>query len=1251
MKNRFARLLFAIAFLGLLSCQQQDRSTGSTSESIPLAMRLVAASGNAIPESDTLRFVVVVGADTTDTLVAWSRHELDLGSAKDGDAITWQAMAWKWDSTKTVRRVVWASQKLSMKARSSGNGQALALETPVQATNVEAPKLAPEGFAIGKGDSVSLPDADGSFQFSFKVSQGADTVRINDSVVAGKNGVYSRTFTVEPGTSLKVKVLIKDTLGSISILSYSLVRASKPVIDSFVKVAFEVPDDTTLSWKDSTLAVRVKTTSMLHLDTVRIGTTLLSKDGADTTLWTGKVDLQVGEKTLTVFAIAGSRRDSASRKVTRSAKLDSSVHVSFRSPTDKSRLAFKDSSIQVEVEVVSSISVASVLVGRDTLTRSGTNDSLWVGQVRGLKVGENTLTAIASTASKKDSATIVVTRAQDSTIATTFVSPDGEKILSNSETSIDVKVKVLTKLSVASVLVGNDSLKKDNDSIWAGTVKGLEEGENILKAIVMADGKRDSATLTVKRAGDSTISALFEDPKASVVLPNSVSVLAVTVKVTSKLNVTSVKIDTVALQKDAQNATLWKGEIRGIAVGTDTLKAVATAGAKTDTAKRAVTRRGLIDKPTFSPEGRRSVGTLPVAIDGPDMADVEYSFDNLKWETYSNPVAISKTQTLYARASKLDMDTSYASARYVIVADTPTFEPASRSSIDSVRVAIKSGMSNAKIFLSTDSLKWKVYSAPIFFDSNVTLYSKVYVEGLDTSAVSKAMFRVAATKPTITPNGNTTAVVDSQVVTLSTTTKGASFAWSTDNSTWQTSGGKVVLKANATLYAKALKSNMDSSEASQASFRIKAAAPKIDPNGAFLIGSKEVKFTSTTPDAEFEYSTSSSSSSWEHSTGSFALSENDTVYARTVKEGMDTSDETKLYCVVKVATPELVSGDRQFTAPQTVVFKTATSGASLQWSTDSSLWKSYETLTPNGVTLDSSVTLYVKATKSGMVASNVLKVTFTDTAFGYPMGNRPRPSAGCGKATGLSSGAFAFNFADTTRSYYLKMPTTYDKDKPYRLVFGMHAMGSSAAKVATDNWYNLVPLDETNSTIWVAPQGESNGTWQRGAKDHMFFDSLLHKIKQDACIDTTRVFAVGFSFGAMFTHSLARDHQRVLRGVAVYGTAEYNIYSPQDVNLPLAWMGTVGLSDQTTPPAGTNGTNGGRGARDRFVGYNGGSITQNVAEASVGGKHVCYDYKDVMPRYPVKWCTFDGTHDDRPKDEGETTSWVPKTTWDFIKQF
>jgi|GEM_PF-1992696 len=264
---------------------------------------------------------------------------------------------------------------------------------------------------------------------------------------------------------------------------------------------------------------------------------------------------------------------------------------------------------------------------------------------------------------------------------------------------------------------------------------------------------------------------------------------------------------------------------------------------------------------------------------------------------------------------------------------------------------------------------------------------------------------------------------------------------------------------------------------------------------------------------------------------------------------------------------------------------------------------------------------------------------------GYPLGNAPVPSAGCGQSPGLASGTHTMTSAGLNREYIVSLPNNYDPNKPYRLVFGMHwANGSAEAVAGWSQWFGLKALDTGNNTIFVAPNGYNE--WWSGSddRDHIFFDDLNAHLASNLCVDKSRIFSVGFSLGAMYTNGLAQTHQDVLRGVVVYATADYNIYFPDNTGEPLAYMGVHGLHDPTCP------ISSGRRSRDRFVANNACMTPGSVPEAWNGGPHVTYDY-DCPDNYPVRWSTFDGAHSYPPNDEPIGSSWVHGETWEFITQF
>ncbi len=298
--------------------------------------------------------------------------------------------------------------------------------------------------------------------------------------------------------------------------------------------------------------------------------------------------------------------------------------------------------------------------------------------------------------------------------------------------------------------------------------------------------------------------------------------------------------------------------------------------------------------------------------------------------------------------------------------------------------------------------------------------------------------------------------------------------------------------------------------------------------------------------------------------------------------------------------------------------------------------ESYETLTVALPNLDTNLTLTLYKKEQ-------------QYAFGWAKGNAPVPTRGCGKSWNrVKSGSYDFTWSKGTRTIRIDIPDDYDNGKPYRLVFGMHCMGGWAGGVQQEGYYGLKPLDTEKTTIFVAPEGNGNqAPWAQD--DYTLFDELLADLEENLCIDSSRVFSTGFSYGSMFTNGLSWNHQKWIRGVAVYETAERNIWLPQHTGEPIAWMGVLGFDDGLCTPEM------GRHARDIILEHNSenGAALQESAEEAVRGSgiHLCYDYKTVDQRFPVRWCTQDGGHIWNHKDQGASESWVPQATWDFITQF
>ncbi len=263
-------------------------------------------------------------------------------------------------------------------------------------------------------------------------------------------------------------------------------------------------------------------------------------------------------------------------------------------------------------------------------------------------------------------------------------------------------------------------------------------------------------------------------------------------------------------------------------------------------------------------------------------------------------------------------------------------------------------------------------------------------------------------------------------------------------------------------------------------------------------------------------------------------------------------------------------------------------------------------------------------------------------------------TAGCGKAPALSDGTHTIQSGGQNRSYILRLPTNYSNSQPYRLVFSFHWVGGTAEQVDNGStsgiawsYYGLrVDKYGKGNTIFVAPQGLNNGWANSNGQDLTFVDDMIRQIEAGLCVDTTQLFASGFSYGASMTYAIACARATVFRGVVVYSGG---VLSGCDGGTqPIAYFGIHGLRDTTLPIAG------GRSMRDRFV-RNNGCTPQNPPEPAQGSfTHIVTWYSGCRAGYPVVWGAFDGPHAPNAVDGSAdpyapgANSWTQAEAWKFI---
>lgn len=257
-------------------------------------------------------------------------------------------------------------------------------------------------------------------------------------------------------------------------------------------------------------------------------------------------------------------------------------------------------------------------------------------------------------------------------------------------------------------------------------------------------------------------------------------------------------------------------------------------------------------------------------------------------------------------------------------------------------------------------------------------------------------------------------------------------------------------------------------------------------------------------------------------------------------------------------------------------------------------------------------------------------------------------SAGCGKQRTLQNGTLTITVNKAARKYILRVPDGYDSEHPYRLVLAYAWSGGSASQVASSNYFTFATEDSKN-TIFAAPEASDGaGSWSKD--DVAFTDAILSQIEGDLCIDPTRVFATGFSFGGGMAMALACTRADVFRAVAFFSGADLTGSCPTTLTKPIAYYASQASEDAN----GMSPTNPmtGEMKQAQFAAVNGCTAEPSSTTFPAAGQpHVCTIYKNCSAGHPTEYCVFNGAHGWEPKDPGQSTSWNATEAWKFITQF
>jgi polyhydroxybutyrate depolymerase len=236
-------------------------------------------------------------------------------------------------------------------------------------------------------------------------------------------------------------------------------------------------------------------------------------------------------------------------------------------------------------------------------------------------------------------------------------------------------------------------------------------------------------------------------------------------------------------------------------------------------------------------------------------------------------------------------------------------------------------------------------------------------------------------------------------------------------------------------------------------------------------------------------------------------------------------------------------------------------------------------------------------------------------------------SEGCVSGKELAEGALTFTVGGATRKYTMRKPTGYTKDKTWPLVLALHPNGSNMAYYDVLTGGRAIRPQVKDKAVLVLPEAKT-GDWRNDIPvDAAYIDALMTLVKKEMCIDTARMYSMGFSGGGSFSGYLGCTRTDI-RAIASGGAVIY-FDKAKCVGKPAAWV-TIG--DGEAIPGRIE-------FRDFWRTRNAcTTMTKVVPPAPTCVAYTCPD-----PLRPVEFCSHAGDH--------EWPAFGAEAAWLFFSKF
>jgi polyhydroxybutyrate depolymerase len=238
------------------------------------------------------------------------------------------------------------------------------------------------------------------------------------------------------------------------------------------------------------------------------------------------------------------------------------------------------------------------------------------------------------------------------------------------------------------------------------------------------------------------------------------------------------------------------------------------------------------------------------------------------------------------------------------------------------------------------------------------------------------------------------------------------------------------------------------------------------------------------------------------------------------------------------------------------------------------------------------------------------------------------------------------------RNYILHVPASYTGKMPVPLVTDWHPILFNDSFEQGNSMYQA--KSDKEGFIVVFPDGIDNAwnigdccTTSRMVDDVGFARALIDKLKQEACIDPKRIYAVGYSMGGGMSYKLACDAADIIAAVApaafeLMTEAEWPCHPKRPITV-ISFNGTADFvvpytGGDVNPPNGLMVTNHFLGAPATFKHWAELNGCTDMPADKGGG---CQTYSACKDGVEVTLCTSQG---------GGHVTGDPNVAWDTLKR-